>query len=414
MFFIAKRYLFSKKSHSVVNIICWVSLVALLLPVAAVVVLLSIFNGFGGMVADLDAASQGDLTIRAREGRLFDIEQLDSSAIEDVDGVEALSFVTEQMMLIQERERERGERGEGRGKIVTVRGVDYRCTSVVPIAEHVSIGEWGLTLGDLESVVIGRSVAGELGIRSINIAEVELVALRTGALQSYLPAGSHTTLSADVSGFLELDEETEATYVYASQRAVNKLLNRDNVASSLVVKVTQGLRSSQINKVKERVQAVAGDGFEVLTRAELNPMIYHIIRYEKYGIVLICSLVMIIAAFSLLGAITMLILEKRGDIYSLRAIGATLAMVRRIFLFEGWIIGFSAILFGIALGVGLTLAQQFFGIIELPTSSTLMSTYPVELMAGDVLAVAAIAAAITLVLSYATVSRVFATLSREV
>lgn len=380
------------------------SLVALLLPVAAVVVLLSIFNGFGGLVATLDAASEGDLTIRLREGKFFDVNNISAEAIERIDSVEALSFVTEQMMVIQ------SDGGE-RSKVVTVRGVDYNYTNVMPIAEHVSFGDWGLTLGDLESVVVGRSTASDLGLRSINIAEVELIALRTGALQSYLPAGAHNIMRADVSGFLELDEVSEGRFIYASQRGVNKLLNSDNIASKVVIRISNSDDASALDRARSEIQRIVGDGFEVLTRAQMNPAIYQIIRYEKYGIMLICSLVMVIAAFSLLGAITMLILEKRSDIDTLRAIGATESFIRRIFLFEGWMIGGSAIVIGVILGVGVTLSQQIFGFIELPVSSTMLSTYPVELRWGDVATVIAIAVVVTLSLSYVTVQRVFSHLS---
>ncbi len=392
---IARRYLLSHKSHSVVNIIAGVSLVSLLIPVAAVIVLLSIFNGFSSMVSQMDSAVDGDLTVQLERGKFFDKSEVDSEAISKIDGVEALSFSTEQTLLLEYN---------GRGTVLTLKGVDENYTSTIPIEEYIDIGKFQVELGDLERIVVGNAAASKMGIRSLSDITIDIYALKTSPLQSLVPLGSYSVDKAKLSGVYMLDLVTEERYAYASQRLLNKLLDLENGASKLSIKVTQ---NRDLEQIKREVSKVMGGDFKVESRQELNPAIYQIIRYEKLGVMLICSLVIILASFSLLGALTMLIIEKRGDITTLRAMGTTHNDIRKIYLLEGGLISATAILLGVILGVGVTLAQQYFGIVELPSSTMVLQYYPVDLKLWDVVSVVAISGVISLSLSYLTINRVY-------
>ncbi|MFI3248648.1 MAG: FtsX-like permease family protein [Rikenellaceae bacterium] len=378
-----------------VNIIAGVSLVSLLLPVAAVIVLLSIFNGFSAMIGDMDSAIEGDITIQPTEGKLFTQSQIDKAAIESVAGVESISFSTEQTLLIEHK---------GQGTVLTLKGVDQNYASTIPIEEYVDAGKFQVELGDLERMVVGNAVASKLGIRSLSDITIDIYSLKTSPLQGMVPMGAYNAERAKLSGVVMLDIATEERYAYASQRLVNRLLNVEDRASKLSIKVAEG---ADIEQVKGQIKDIVGGDYRVENRQELNPTIYQIIRYEKLGVMIICSLVIILASFSLLGALTMLIIEKRDEVATLRVMGVTHSDIRKIFLMEGGLISYVAISLGVVLGVAVTLAQEYLGIVELPSSSLVMQYYPVDLRFWDVVGVVAISGAISLVLSHLTVNGVY-------
>lgn len=385
MLLIARRYLLSAKSHSVVNLIAGVSLVALLVPVAAVIILLSVFNGFGQMVEDLSGAVDGDLTVRLAEGRLFEMSDLE--AVRGVEGVEAMSFITDQTMLLEH---------EGQSSVVTMRGVDGEYRAVVPIEEFMSVGAFDLD----DRIVMGNSLASNLGIRVVKSSEVTIYAMRRGLLQSFVPMSGYTTKRLDMAGVLWLDQESEQRYAFTSQEGVNELIGRGDVATRVAVKVAEG---EDIASVSRRIKGVMGDRFRVESLAELNPTIYHIVEYEKRGIMLICTFVMLLASFTLIGALAMLIIEKRGDVMTLRAMGMTHGAVRRLFMMEGLLITIVATAMGVVVGVAVTLAQQHFGFVELPSTSMLVNAYPVELQWGDVVQTVVVAISISAILCWLVV-----------
>ncbi len=396
MLLIARRYLLSPKSHSVVNIIAWVSVLSLLLPVAAVIVLLSVFNGFGVMIGEMESRLEGDLTLRLREGKLFEMSAIDVEAVRGVEGVEALSFITEQTLLVEYR---------GESAVVTLRGVDGEFLETVDIEDGVEYGEFSTHDG---GIVMGRALVSKLGIRSLRDIEVDIYALKMGRLQSLIPTGAYTSAKGALKGILLLDQESEERYAFASQEMVNQLLGREDVASRVSIALDgdgRGNAERETERIRHAIETIVGEDFRVERREELNPAIHQIVRYEKMGVLLICSFVMLLASFSLLGALTMLIIEKSGDIETLRAIGFDRGGVARIFTLEGVLISGVAIFVGVVLGVVVTLVQQHFGVVELPSSSMASVAYPVELHIGDVIGVIAIASGIAITITLFVVNR---------
>ncbi len=393
MLLIARRYLLSEKSHSVVNIIAMVSLVALFVPVAAVIVLLSVFNGFGQMVEDLSGAIDGDLTVRLYEGRLFEVDSLDSHRLRGIEGVEAVSFITDYTMLLEQG---------GRSSVVTVRGVDDEYRRVVPIDDFISVGEFDCDRG----IVMGNSLASKLGIRALRNSSVTMYSLKRGlsgvggVLQGIVPTANYTDREIDLVGVLWLDQESEERYAFTSREVVYEMIGREGVATRVAVKLAMG---SDVERVRDDISSVVGDKFRVESLAELNPAIYQIVKYEKRGITLICGFVMLLASFTLIGALAMLIIEKRGDIATLRAIGMTRREVKRVFMMEGVLISLVATFAGVVVGVMVTLAQEVFGFVKLPSSSMVVTHYPVELQWGDVAVVVVMATSISLLLCWLVV-----------
>lgn len=387
----ARRYLFSPKSHSVINLIAGLSVVAVAMPVAAMIILLSVFNGFESLVRSMGAAFDADLTLSARRGQTFETIQPDTAAISRIPGVEALSFILEQGALLEHN---------GRQATVTVRGVDDAYDRVFPIREAVTTGEYRVRLGDLERLVPGQSMAYMLGIRSLADADIAVYTLRRESFSSLLPLDNFSRRTVPVAGVYTLDLETERKYVLASLRLAQQLFDYPGRASALLLRVAPGEDAATVGKA---VAEIAGADFQVHTRAQMQASFYRIMTYEKWGIFFISLLVLVIASFSIVGALAMLIIDKRRDIATLRALGADTGLVRSIFRQEGLLIsGFGAIL-GILLGVGTSLAQQHFGLIEIPAESFLMKSYPVEFRLTDLAAVIAAFALVTTLISRLTV-----------
>ncbi len=389
----ARRYFFSKKSHSVINLIAGVSVVSVAVPVAAMIVLLSVFNGFEQLVRSMNSHFDADLTITLREGRTFGIGSLDTAALRRIPGVGAVSLALEESALAEYR---------GRQAMVSVRGVDDDYDRAVPVAECITAGKYDVRLGDLDRLVVGRGVAYELGLRSLGEADGVLYALRRAGFSSLLPVEGYTRRRAEVTGVFAADAQTDGRYVFTSLRLAQELFAYPDRASMAVVRVAAGARSSE---VKRRVSQTVGEAFEVRTRDELNASFYTIMQYEKWGIFLISLLVLVIASFSIVGTVVMLVLDKRSGFVTLYAMGADTRFIRRIFLCEGGLIGVLGAVAGVVLGVGLCLVQQYFGVIEIPADSFLVKSYPVLLRTGDVAAVVAAFAVVVGLITAVTVRR---------
>ena len=373
--FFARRYLFSPKSRSVVNLISGLSVVAVAMPVAAMIILLSVFNGFESLVKSMYSAFDADLTVSARLGQTFPADAIDTAAVARIPGVEAFSFVLEQSALLEHA---------GRQATATVRGVDDAYAAVFPLDSVVSAGEYRVRLGDIERLVMGQSMTYMLGIRSLADADVNVYAVRRGSFSSLLPFDNYTRRTVPLGGVYSLDLETERTYVLASLRLAQELFSHPGRVSGLVVRLREGADAEQVRQALARL---SGDDYRVRTRHELRASFYRIMTYEKWGIFFISLLVLVIASFSVVGALAMLIVDKRRDIVTLRALGADTSLVRAIFRSEGLLICGLGAACGALLGVGLSLLQQHFGLIEIPAETLLAKSYPVEFRPGDLLAV---------------------------
>lgn len=370
----ARRYLFSSRSRSVVNLIAGVSVAAVAMPVAAMIVLLSVFNGFEELVRSMYSVFDAELTVTPRRGVTFPVDAVDTAAVARVEGIRGLSFTLEQGVLL---------RCGGRQAATVLRGVDDAYAELLPLDDLLTAGTWQVRLGDLERLVIGQSMAHALGIRSLADAEVEVYALRRSGFSSLLPAGNYTRREVPVGGVFMLDQASELDRALSSLRLAQQLLGYPGQASSLVAALGPG---ADPDAVRRQVAQLLGDDFEVRTREELRASFYRLMSYEKRGVFFIALLVLVMASLSVVGALAVLIVEKRGDTATLRALGATTRTIRSLFRAEGYLICLLGALLGVVLGVGAVLVQQRFGIIEIPAETFLTASYPVRFRWGDLAA----------------------------
>lgn len=375
-YFIAGRYLRSRKSHSVINIISGVSVAAMATPVAAMVILLSVFNGLEGMVRTLYRAVDADIAIRAAEGTVFDVAAVDTAAIRAAEGVETLSLVLEQGAMAEVGDRR---------TIVRLRGVERTYEDVVPVAQTIYGGTFAVSVDDSRSVVLGHRTAQELGMSRQAAGDmVTLYAINRTRFSSLLPVGGYTRRTLPVAGFYSIDDEN-GDVAYVALDVAQDMFNYEGRASSVAVKLAA---EADADAVAERLQRIAGEGMEVLTRERSNS-IYRLMALEKWGVFAVALIVLVVASLTVVGTIVMIMIDKRDDAATLRMMGANRATVRDIFVGEGHLLAGVSLVLGVAAGVGLTLLQQTVGLVRLQTATLMVDIYPVELHAADVLLTAA-------------------------
>lgn len=370
----ALRYLISPKSHSVINIIASVSLLSMAVPVAAMVILLSVFNGFEGLVRDLYKAVDADIEIRSTHLLRSDDDAL-RSRIAECEGVEALSFVVERQAMLCYRNNR---------TTVQLRGVDADYDKVVPIEEFVSLGDARVEVGDFDRLLIGEGVAYDLGIYSTAAGDVRVMSLGGGAIGSLLPTMAMRSEVLEVCGTFIIDQQHASSFALTSLRAADRLFGCEGTADAVLVRVEEGNTS---RRVVEALQQRLGEGYSVISREEKNSAFYTIMRYEKWGVFLVSLLVLLVASLSIIGTVVMLIIEKRDEQTTLRSMGADNALLRGVFVREGLLLSGIGGAIGLVVGIAITLAQQHFGFVKMPNGNFLIENYPVELQALDLVVI---------------------------
>ena len=387
----ALKYLTSRKSHSVINIIATVSLLAVVVPVAAMVILLSVFNGFESLVRDLYKVVDADIEVTSENN--FAISNIAlRQKVEVVEGVEALSFIVERQGLLVYRDNR---------VAVRLRGVDEGYKEVVPIEKYTSLGNSEVQLGELDRLILGEGVAYELGMYSMAAGDVEVYSLGGGQVGSLLPTFALHSERLDVCGTLVVDQQHASSFALTSLRAANRIFGTEDRADKMLIKVAEGVSH---RKVAEELQRVLGKEYKVVLREDKNESFYAIMRYEKWAIFFVSMLVLVVASLSIIGTIIMLVIEKQNERSTLLSMGADNGFIRGIFVREGVLISGVGGAIGLLLGVATTLAQQQFGFVKMPNGNFLVENYPVELQTIDLIVIFVVFVAVALAVSVVATS----------
>ena len=368
----SRRYMFSPKSHSVINIIAMVSVIAAAIPTAAMIILLAMFGGISQTIERLYSSVDADIEIIASRGQTFESTQIDFEEILQVEGVECAAPFLEQSVVAATAQHR---------TTLKLRGIDSLYHHVLPINDFMVRGSLlNLTEG---SIVLGTAAAQTLGARSIN-SSIELYALNRRQLSTLLPTSGFSRKRAEVAGVVSINAEIDETIAIAELGFTQSLLNYAGRISGIAVKLAEG---TNVKKVVNDIESVAGEEFTVRTRDEKSASLNALIRLERFAIILIGSFIAVVAAFSIVGAVVMLITDKRRDIATLRSMGGNQRLIRNIFVGEGVLLTLLGCIVGVIIGVGFTLGQQTFGWIKIP-GNMVFESYPVELNASDVAMVA--------------------------
>lgn len=394
--FIARRYLFAKKSHNVINIISAISAVGMAIGTAALIIILSIYNGFDELVKSTLSNVEPDILITPAKGKVFIPEG------EAFDRIKANPMIGEYDLILQENVFVDYDGHQG---IAKAKGVDSAFEAESPLAEHITNGEFSLHKGQLPQMVVGAGLAYKMGMNPAFLASAELYfPIRDRNFSLANPAASIETVRMRPSGIFSVNQQIDNDLIILPIEQMRKLLGYEEEVSGVELRLVEGSTAKDLRSAIKDIQKELGSGFKVLDRFRQNTSLYKMMRYEKVAIFLILIFVIIIIALNIFGSITMLIIEKKDDIETYRSLGATDQMLRRTFTLEGWLISLLGLAAGLAVGIGFSLAQQHFGFIKMP-GSFLVNAYPVILQWQDVLATIAGVALIGYIIALLPVRR---------
>lgn len=374
--FIAGRYLFAKKSHNVINIISAISAVGMAIGTAALVIILSVYNGFDELVKSTLSNVEPDILVSPVKGKVFVPQQEDLDKIAALPGVKRYYKVLEENVFVDYDEHQ----GVARAK-----GVDEAYEAESPLLEHMTAGEFSLHKGQVPQMVAGAGLAYKMGMNPAFLSSATIFfPARDRNFSLSNPAASIESVSMRPSGIFTVNQQIDEELMIMPLDQTRQLLGYDEEVSGIEVRMIDGTSKKDLRKAINGIKEIMGADFKVLDRFRQNTSLYKMMRYEKAAIFLILIFIIIIIAFNIFGSLTMLIIEKKDDIETFRSLGATDKMLRKTFTLEGWLISLLGLAAGLVIGVGFALLQQQFGFIKMP-GNFLVNAYPVIVQWSDIL-----------------------------
>lgn len=364
---IAKRYLFSKKKTNAINIISGISILGMTVGTMALIIVLSVFNGFESLVISLHNAFNPDIEISSKLGKTFVADSSLISKIESVEGVKYVSQVLEENALLKYNDKQ---------YIATVKGVDDNFEYVSNVDSVIIRGEYALKKKEQPFAVLGIGVEGALFADIDNpFYSIKVYVPKRGNKTVLDPSKAFNIKEITPGGSFSIQQDFDNKYMIVPLRWIRELLNYKNEVSAIEI-------SASSSNTQAALINLLGDDFEVKNRFEQNEFLYKILKTEKLGAYLILTFILIIAAFNMIGSISMLVIEKKKDIFTLKAIGSSNALIKQIFLTHGLLMSFLGCGIGLALGLLICWAQIEFGILKLE-GLFVVDAFPVKILIED-------------------------------
>jgi len=371
--YIAKRYLFAKKSHNIINIISAISVGGITIGTAALIIVLSVFNGFENLVVSMFNSFNPDLKVVAVAGKTFNEDDVSLKNISSINGISKLTKVIEENALVKYLDKQ---------YICTIKAVsnDFKQTS--QIDSMMVYGDALLERGDQNYAVVGQGVSYNLGL-SLGDYENPLTVYvpRRFKGSSINPVEAFNSMLIQPSGIFSVQQEYDQKYMIVPLRFARELLEYDKQLSALEIKVN---KTADPVRVQKQLQALLGDKFSVKNRYQQEELLFKIMKSEKLAVFMILSFILLIATFNVIGSLSMLIIDKRKDISVLKSLGASNQTIRNIFFTEGMMITFLGAILGLVIGGIVCWLQQTFGFISINSGETfVMEAYPVKILFLD-------------------------------
>jgi len=375
---IAFRYFFSRRregSFNIITLISGISLLGYVVGAAALIIVLSVFNGFENLFSTLYSQFDADIQITSTVGKSFPTSQLNIAQIKNIDGVLHVNYVIEENVLA---------RYNGKQVLSTVKGVDEKYLDAVHLDTNLVSGALLLQEGDTNFALIGQGLAYQLGVQPDDQFKF---------LTIYVPAkGEIDLLNADNAfkrnpifpiGVLGIQEEVDNKYIIVPLRFIEPLLEKKNQVSAIEIRLSN---DASMDKIRSQIEEMAGGTFAVKNRFQQRDSFYKVMKSEKFISFMILLFIMMVAAFNTVGSLYMLVIEKKKDLKIFASMGLTANQARRVFMFEGIILAIFGGLVGIMLGGVICWLQQEYSIISFSSSEGfIIDSYPVRIKAADFL-----------------------------
>lgn len=375
---IAFRYFFSRRregSFNIITLISGISLLGYVVGAAALIIVLSVFNGFENLFSTLYSQFDADIQITSTVGKSFPTSQLNIAQIKNIDGVLYVNYVIEENVLA---------RYNGKQVLATVKGVDEKYLAAVHLDTNLISGALLLQEGDTNFALIGQGLAYQLGVQPDD---------QFNFLTIYVPAkGEIDLLNAENAfkrnpifpiGVLGIQEEVDSKYIIVPLRFIEPLLEKKNQVSSVEIRLS---KDASMDRIKKQIEDIAGSSFSIKNRFQQRDSFYKVMKSEKFISFMILLFIMMVAAFNTVGSLYMLVIEKKKDLKIFASMGLTANQARKIFMFEGVILAIFGGLVGIILGGLICWLQQEYSIINFSSSEGfIIDSYPVRIKAADFL-----------------------------
>ncbi|RYY40232.1 MAG: ABC transporter permease [Chitinophagaceae bacterium] len=389
-FLFAWRYFKAKKSTNAINIIAWISILAIGVGAAALILVLSVFNGFEDLVKSLYSSFYPDLRVGPAAGKQLVLTNAQLAQIRGVNGVAWSSATLEEKALLQNGDNQ---------SIIYLKGVDDNYRRVSGVADHMLRGSFEVGTAEEPMLVLGAGVENAVGVQSDrNLAPLLVHLPRKGSADLSNPLNSISADTVNTSGAFLIQQDFDNKYVLTSLGFVQRMMDLPPDRYSYLEIALKG--NADPATVQRRVASLLGGQYKVQTRYEQNASLYAVMRAEKWVIYAILSLILVVAAFNMIGSLTMLVLEKKADIQVLHALGSSSRRIQGIFLSEGMLLALIGGGSGILLALGLALAQLKYKFIPLTGGSFLIDYFPVKLNPWDFVLVASTILVIALIASW--------------
>ena len=378
-FYIARRYLFSKKSTHAINVISLISVLGVAVATMALVVVLSGFNGFSDLVASFFTNFDPQLKIEATKGKAMPADDPLLVRVKHLPGVEVATECVQDQALAVYHDKQ---------AMVTVKGVEDNFDSLTHISNILyGDGDFTLHVANLQYGVIGIRLAQDLGTGVTWQDYLQIYApQREGQYDASNPTNAFVKDSLVSPGalFQVKQSKYDQGYIITSIDFARRIFNRQGEITSLELRMKPGV---DIDNAKEEIQAMLGDKYKVLDRYEQQADTFNIMRIEKLFAYVFLTFILMVACFNIIGSLSMLIIDKKNDVITLRNLGATDGQIRRIFLFEGRMISAAGAVIGIVLGLILCWLQQTYGLVQLgdQAGNFVVNAYPISVHPEDIL-----------------------------
>lgn len=369
---IARRYLFARKSHNVINIISLISGIGIALGTCALIIVMSVYNGFQEIVKDAYRTIESDFIITPSAGKYFPVEDSFLDSLRADGRIASFQAVLSEKVFVTYN---------GSRSIAVIKGVDTAYESLPSVQSGITEGRFDLYEGEIPSAVVGRSLARKLRLSPRFLDPLEIYFPGRGRKVSIVnPMSSLNQISLFPTGVISLEQQMDKETVFIPIGEARILLECEGMASSVEIYVAAGCDSED---VEASIRSSLPGRFVLKNRYQQNETVYRMMKYEKAAIYMILLFIIIIISCNVFGSLTMLIIEKEDDIETLKSLGARNSLLKRVFVSEGWMITLYGIAAGTVLGVVLSLVQQIFGVIALP-GNYIIQAYPVILRPGDI------------------------------
>lgn len=386
-FYIARRYLFSKKSHHIINVISAISLSVVAVVTMAMIIVLSAFNGIESLVTRLYSIFEPDISVTAAMGKTMPANQVAAFNLNEIPGVQQVVPVIEENVLIDYG---------GKQRIATLKGVGEGYREMTNLDSVIVDGGFTPDTEGMNYTVVGYGLKYELGISVYQSAmrPLKVYAPIRGKKISQNQENAFNRKDMMVSGVFSISPDFDSRYLLTGYAFASSLLGFDNEVSALEIKLRP---DADPQRIKQVIAGQVGKDFSVKTRMEKNALIFQTNQSEKWITFFILSFILVIASFNIIASLTMLIIDKTRDMFILGSMGAPRSQIRRIFFYEGLLINLVGASLGLLLGYLFCIAQDQFGLI--PLEGGIVSHYPIEMQWPDFFAVFGVVVIVGLITS---------------